>query len=193
MVADTHFGKSSVFGRAGIAVPAGSDDADRARLTQLVAAYDLHRVIVLGDFLHAPIATDSAEAAALQAWSTSFRDVQIQVVAGNHDRGISDGWRGPIEWIAREAVEPPFRFIHDVSRLRSPTDEVFSLSGHIHPVIALRGLRKRSTRVPVFWSRRNDLVLPSFGSFTGGYLIRPASGEQVFAVGPDHVTAFPIR
>ena len=67
VVADTHFGKSSVFGRAGIAVPAGSDEADRARLTQLIATHGIRRLVVLGDFLHAPLESDSAEAAALQA------------------------------------------------------------------------------------------------------------------------------
>lgn len=192
IVADTHFGKSSVFGRHGIAVPAGSDEQDQARLSRLVATHGIGRLIVLGDFLHAPLDTDSPEAAALERWSTSLEAVKIQVIAGNHDRGVTRGWRGPIDWIAGEVVEPPFRFIHDVSQQRS-TDDAFALSGHIHPVIALRGLRKRAHRVPVFWARAHDMILPSFGSFTGGFLIRPASGEQVFAVGPDHVTPFPRR
>jgi uncharacterized protein len=192
IVADTHFGKSSVFGRHGIAVPGGSDAQDQARLSRLIAAHGIGRLIVLGDFLHAPLDPGSAEADALQRWSTSFAAVRIQVIAGNHDRGVSHGWRGPLDWIAGEYVESPFRFVHDVARQAAEAG-LFSLSGHIHPVIALRGLRKRGQRVPVFWHRPDDMVLPSFGSFTGGCLIKPARGEQVFAVGPDHVIAFPRR
>jgi uncharacterized protein len=193
IVADTHFGKSSVFGRNGVAVPAGTDDVDRARLTRLIADFDIRRLIVLGDFLHAPLQADSQEARDMEMWKASLAGVEITVIAGNHDRGISSGWRGSIDWIAGEHVEPPFRFVHDASQTPSAGGACFSLSGHVHPVVALKGLRKRAARVPVFWLRAQGLVLPSFGSFTGGYLIVPTQGEQVFAVSPERVIAFPAR
>jgi DNA ligase-associated metallophosphoesterase len=193
IVADTHFGKSSVFGRHGIAVPAGTDDEDRDRLTRLVTEHAIRRIIVLGDFLHAPLASSSPEAADLERWISTLSGVRIVVVAGNHDRGISGGWRGPLEWIATAYGEPPFRFVHDETSNPGAAGELFTLSGHIHPVIALRGLRKRISRVPAFWLRSNGMVLPSFGLFTGGCLISAAAGEQIFAVGPEQVTAFPPR
>ena len=194
IVADTHFGKSSVFGRHGVAVPSGTDDADRMRLTRLVRDFDLRRLIVLGDFLHAPLATESREALDMESWCRSLDGVQIQVIAGNHDRGTSGGWRGCIEWIAGEHREPPFRFLHDdTEELCGAEAAAFSLSGHVHPVVSLKGLRKRSARVPVFWLRKRGLVLPSFGLFTGGYSIVPAPGEQVFAVSPEKVVAFPAQ
>jgi uncharacterized protein len=193
IVADTHFGKSGVFGRNGVAVPAGADDFDRARLTRLIAELDIRRLIVLGDFLHAPLQADSQEARDMETWNASLAGVKIQVIAGNHDRGIASGWRGTIDWIAGEHVEMPFRFVHDASKTTCTGSADFSLSGHVHPVVALKGLRKRASRVPVFWLRAQGLVLPSFGSFTGGYLIAPAQGEQVFAVSPERVIAFPAR
>ena len=168
IVADTHFGKSSALGRRGLAIPAGSDESDRARLTQLVTQYSASRLIILGDFLHEPLALWSREAGEMQNWCASLRATKIQVVAGNHDRGVSTGWRGPIEWIAGEYCEPPFRFVHEDS-IESTGQPAFSLSGHVHPVAALRGLRKRASRVPAFWLRKQGLVLPSFGLFTGGY------------------------
>ena len=193
IVADTHFGKSSVFGRHGLAVPAGSDDKDRERLTRLVCDSEAQRLIILGDFVHEPLRIGSREAADLERWSASLRSIRIQVIAGNHDRGISHGWRGSLEWIAGELIEPPFRFIHDLTKARAQVQDLFSLSGHIHPVIALKGMRKSISRIPVFWQREESLVLPSFGLFTGGYLIKPESGERVFAVGPEQVVPFPPR
>ncbi len=194
IVADTHFGKSSVFGRNGVAVPAGTDDIDRARLTRLLAEFDVRRLIVLGDFLHAPLDLGSQDARDMDMWKASLGGIEIRVIAGNHDRGISSGWRGSIDWIAGEHTEPPFRFVHDASGPPSAgSGAFFSLSGHVHPVVALKGLRKRAARVPVFWLRTNGMVLPSFGSFTGGYLISPAHGEQVFAVSSEQVVSFPAR
>lgn len=192
IVADTHFAKSSALARHGMAIPAGTDEGDRSRLTQLISEVSAQRLIVLGDFLHQPIAPDSPEAIQMQCWCDSLRNTRIQVIAGNHDRGVSTGWRGSIEWIAGEHEEWPLRFIHDDSSI-SAGKSIFSLSGHVHPVVALRGLRKRSSRVPAFWLREHGLVLPSFGLFTGGHLIEPAIGEQLFAVSPEQVVAFPVK
>ena len=193
VVADTHFGKSSVFNRNGLAVPAGTDVLDQQRLTRLLTTTDSRRLIVLGDFLHAPIDAASEDAQNLERWSRSLPGVHIQVIAGNHDRGISRGWRGSIDWIASTLTELPFCFVHDCNKAAGVGSETFLMSGHIHPVIRLRSLRKRAARAAAFWLRHEGLVLPSFGMFTGGQLIRPSPGEQVFAVTPDSVVPFPAR
>lgn len=193
IVADTHFGKSSVFNQHGVAVPAGTDELDRARLTRLLDRFEGRRLIILGDFVHGPLALDSPEARDLERWTRSLAGIKIQVIAGNHDRGVSRGWRGSIEWIAGDHFEAPFRFVHDCTSKLSADRGAFSLSGHLHPVIALKSLRKRSARVPAFWLRKSGLILPSFGSFTGGFLIAPKEGERVFAVSPEKVVPFPIR
>jgi DNA ligase-associated metallophosphoesterase len=195
IVADIHFGKSSTFGRHGLAVPAGSDREDCARLSRLVESSGSRRLIILGDFLHEPLRAESTEANELETWSSSLLDsgVTIQVIAGNHDRGVNTGWRGSLEWIEGERWEPPFRFLHDSSRSEASADGAFSLSGHVHPVMALRGLRKRIARVPAFWQHAHGLVLPSFGSFTGGCLVSPAPGDRIFAVSREGVVPFPAN
>ncbi len=187
VVADSHFGKSSFFGRHGIAVPAGTDDEDRDRLTRLVKESSAERLIILGDFLHAPIAADSREARDLDAWAQALAPVHILVVAGNHDQGACRHFSSSIAWCESEWLEPPFRFIHEASSLE--TDErTFTVSGHVHPVMKLQAIRKQSLRIPVFWQRKAGLVLPSFGAFTGGYVVSPSAGDRLFAVGPTAVT-----
>lgn len=191
IVADTHFGKSSVFNRNGLAVPGGTDADDRARLTRLLSSCGGRRLIVLGDFLHAPLAHGSQESHDMQQWTRSLAGIHIQVIAGNHDRGVLTGWRGSIDWIVGDHLEPPFRFVHDAGAGHEHAD-IFSLSGHVHPVITLKGLRKRAARVAVFLLRKNGMILPSFGSFTGGHVVRAAPGERIFAVSPDRVVPFPV-
>lgn len=189
IVADTHFGKSALFGHHGLAVPAGADQRDRERLNELVRSSGAERLVILGDFLHAPLRADSRDAQDLTEWVRGLQATEIRVIAGNHDRGPAQGWRMPLEWQEPDLLEPPFRFTHDAGRA-PPGDALYTLSGHIHPVVRLLGMRKQAPRVPIFWQRRSGLVLPSFGLFTGGYVVRPDPEDRVFAVGPQRVVRF---
>ena len=188
IVADTHFGKSSIFRRHGIPVPDGSDEHDRQRLGALLQRVDAARLIVLGDFLHGPL-IGAPEAAALEAWCAALHPVQIHVVAGNHDRGAAMRWETVLHWREAAWQEGPFTFTHEAGPVTCD-DGQWMMSGHIHPVVRLGGLRKQGARVPVFWQRAGGLVLPAFGIFTGGFVINPKPGERVFAVGPDRVVPF---
>lgn len=190
IVADTHFGKSAVFRRHGVAVPSGSDEHDRQRLTRLIHAAGARRLMILGDFLHAPMDAASGDARDWDVWNAGLHDTEIVVIAGNHDRGGAGDWRPAVQWHHDELVEPPFRFTHDADRSSGRSSGLFTLSGHIHPTARIRGLRKRSMRVPIFWRRDAGLVLPAFGVFTGGYVVTPAAGDSVFAAGPEGVVRF---
>ena len=55
IIADTHFGKSAVFRREGIALPEGSDAADLAIMGDLVSDYAAKSLYILGDFVHGPL------------------------------------------------------------------------------------------------------------------------------------------
>lgn len=190
IIADTHFGKSSIFGMYGVPVPAGTDEADRRRIGRMMQQWGADRLLILGDFLHAPLPLESPDAQALIDWSIAFRPARLHVVAGNHDRGSTPRWRAVFDWNERDLIEPPFRFTHDADAARPGASDEFTFSGHIHPVTRLRGLRKSGPRVPVFWLRPQGLVLPSFGMFTGGYAVRPADEDRLFAVTPERVVAF---
>jgi DNA ligase-associated metallophosphoesterase len=193
IVADTHFGKSSFFSRNGIAVPVGTDEADRDRLTRLVRETSAERLIILGDFLHAPIDADSQEALELAAWANALAPAQIEVVAGNHDRDAPERWASCISWRAGLWPERPFLFVHDAADVDEAGLDLFTLSGHIHPVLRLPGARNGRMRVPAFWHRATGLVLPAFGQFTGGFPVRIATTDQVFAVGPSAVVRMHVR
>jgi len=186
VVADTHFGKSSYFGRHGIPVPAGTEEHDRDRIERLLVSHNARRLVILGDFLHSATIEGSTESDRLKAWvETVGKIVEIHVVAGNHDRG--DAWIRPraLRWWNSHWTEAPFRFVHDVERDRcADAESIFTLSGHVHPVFCLRQGRKVVVRVPAFWQHASGLVLPSFGSFTGGFAVRPTAGHRLFAVGP---------
>jgi len=186
IVADTHFGKSGYFGRHGIAIPAGTDEADRARLQRLLSDSRASRLVILGDFLHSPSIEGSEDSERLKAWVAAVGSrVEMHVVAGNHDRGGI--WTPPeaLHWWSESWRDPPFRFVHEAPTPPSgDPDAPFTLSGHLHPVVRLRNGPKSTMRVPILWQRPAGLVLPSFGSFTGGFAVRAVAGDRLFAVAP---------
>ena len=183
ILADAHFGKTAAFRRGGVPVPEGSVAADLRRLDRALRETSAKRLIILGDLFHAKRGRSTETLGPLTAWRESNLNLQIMLVRGNHDRGAGDP---PPEWSIRCVDEPhsdgPFTFAH------YPTSDCAStLAGHLHPSIVLHGPAGQRMRTPAFWFGKNCAILPAFGSFTGTHSIRPASGDRVFAVGPEEV------
>jgi len=188
LIADPHFGKDDVFRRAGIALPDGTAQADLARLTALIDAHACERLVVLGDFVHAATRAGDSFLAAFADWRRSHAQLTVEVIAGNHDRHeAATKWKGLIEWRLTAVVHAPFVFSHEPVADRRG----YVIAGHIHPVFNMARVRRR-LRVPVFWQRPDVLVMPSFGTFTGGATIRPAPTDALFVAGPERVIALGV-
>jgi DNA ligase-associated metallophosphoesterase len=181
LVADTHFGKSAVFRREGLAVPEGSDEHDLATLVALVRDHRASTLYILGDFVHGALPGIHGLYPRFNAWRRDL-GCELHVVLGNHDAHLERDLLRDVHWHRRLELAP-FELIHD------PDDAGvgYFLCGHIHPVLTLAS-RADALRMPVFWQRADGLVLPSFGSMTGGHAISPQRGECVYAVGPERVT-----
>lgn len=186
VIADAHFGKDDVFRRAGIALPRGPAIADLQRLSQLLAATGAERLVVLGDFLHGATQAGDAFLHAFALWRRGHRELAVQVVTGNHDRReAAERWRGLVDWLDAPVVEPPFVLAHEPAASESG----YVLAGHLHPVAVVGRGGRFATRVPVYWVRPSGMVLPSYGSLTGGMRIEPEPGDRLFAAAPESVIA----
>lgn len=186
IVADVHLGKEGVFADHGVAVPRGPSEHDLARLGELVAAYGCTRVLVLGDLFHGPAGLDDGLLGSLASWRASRADVRLLAIAGNHDRpSLRTRSAALVEWCDEGLREGGLEFRHEPVT----GSERFVLAGHVHPARRLAGRRGDRLRMPVFWQREGCLVLPAFGSLTGGYNVRAAAGERLWAVGADAVVA----
>lgn len=186
VVADVHLGKDQVFRRSGIAIPAGVLDDDLAALGESIEATAAEKLIVLGDWVHAPPTAGDRWADRITEWRAAYGHVKMDLVLGNHDRGL-DPWLS--EWHIEGHVEP--LGINGLALFHYAGHEVRSaaLSGHVHPVARLRSGRER-LRLPAFARRDDHLVLPAFGRFTGGsetlgdgrWRYYAIAGERVFAI-----------
>lgn len=181
-VADTHFGKSSVFRRQGLNVPTGTTQGDLARLQAALADTGATRLVVLGDFVHAPPKADEPWLARFADWRARHSDIEIIVTRGNHDRVKRLPVDIAIDWQPGARLMGPFVCQHEPGAdARGPV-----LAGHVHPVVRL-GSGADTLRLPVFWRHGHGLMLPAFCSFAGGGRVSPAPGDRVFVAADGEV------
>lgn len=189
LLSDLHLGKGEAFRRAGIAVPGGGTAHDLQRLDALLAARPVQVLWILGDLLHGPAAR-AHWLAQWQAWRARHPALSIRVLRGNHDRALDARLLGAED--AGDGVrDGPFLLRHDPPRAsRTPGDDAHVLCGHLHPLAALPGLRRRW---PAFWLRPGLTVLPAFSAFTAGVVPAQATGERLVACVEGAAIALPVH
>ncbi len=163
LLADVHLGKDQVFRRQGLAVPAGVLGQDLARIDALIQRLNARRLLILGDWVHAPPMPGDDWPEQIAAWRQTHPDLSIDLVLGNHDRNLS-AWLPDWGIGARQApwLLDGLNLVHAWQlNLNGP-----SVSGHLHPGIVLKNGRDR-LRLPAFLEHAGHLVLPAFGRFTG--------------------------
>lgn len=176
VIADIHFGKAAAFRAQGVPVPRGTTSQNLAALDELMAIYPTNEIVFLGDFLHARASHASATVAAMQAWRARHPALRLTLVRGNHDVRAGDPSAAlGIKMVDEPHNVGPFSFCHhpDIA------GDGYVLAGHVHPVYILAS-RLDSLRLPCFLVGPTRMVLPSFGAFTGGYVITPEANEHVY-------------
>ncbi len=159
---------------------------DFARLLTLVVKYKARRLVIAGDFFHAPAGITSELEDALGKFILDLA-VPLVLVAGNHDRKLKCL---PLEMRAAPSMmlAGGVRVIHDPAEAIA---DQLHLAGHWHPVVRICDGIQRPMRMPSFVFRSQTLVLPAFGSFTGGTIIAGERGDRVFVALRDSIIELP--
>ena len=188
-VADLHLGKAATYRALGQPVPAGTTRENLDRLSALLRQYAPAELVFLGDFLHAAEARTASVLGALAQWREEFADLRCTLVRGNHDHRAGDP---PASLGIAVVSEPwligPFAACHHPQA--HATHHV--IAGHVHPVVKLHGRGREHLRLTCFVLDAQKLVLPAFGEFTGGWIVRPEPGLQIFPAGGDAVWRLPV-
>ncbi|MBL9183901.1 MAG: ligase-associated DNA damage response endonuclease PdeM [Verrucomicrobiaceae bacterium] len=186
-VSDLHLGKTAVFRDAGLALPEGPDDRILTRLTELTAKTSAKSLVVLGDVFHAK---SPGTQQVVEKLAQHRGDVKWLIVPGNHDKRVPwADWLPDAEILDEGDLVGPWRVRHF-----PPEDTVEpTLCGHLHPGIALGAARVRKTKLPCFWQRREALVLPAFGDFTGLKMIQREPDDRVWVTINDQIAEVPRR
>jgi len=159
IVSDLHLEKATYLTQFGSPL-APYDTLDTLnRLEALVAKYEPKALILLGDSFHDRQALQRLEDAArhqLQAICTSVETCHM--VEGNHDLGLSDSTLSFTDTVERAGII----FRHEPQASLIP-----QVIGHFHPKLrtSLHGHRLTGK---VFAVNQSLLIMPAFGTFTGG-------------------------
>lgn len=186
VVADVHLGKSAAFRAQGLPVPEGDTVRDLQRLLELARKSHAAHLVVAGDLFHAPSGITPLLESAVAEFIAEL-GLPITLVVGNHDTKLKQ-IPSQIHAVASLNVGESIRVIHDPAHA---SGERLHLSGHWHPVVRIPDGRRTSLRLPCFLYRNSTLVLPAFGSFTGGAILSPAPDDRVFVALREQVVELP--
>lgn len=183
LVADAHFGKAAAYRALGQPVPRGTTAANLQKLDRLLAAHACSQIIFLGDFLHGP-GSAAATLKAIAAWRARHPALDCILIRGNHDARAGD----PAPELRMTIVDEPY-LLGPFALCHTPTQHPphHVIAGHVHPAFRLSGRAKQSMTLPCFSSSETITLLPSFGGFTGGFVIDYAEGDQVFVTNEEFV------
>ena len=183
-VADPHFGKAASFRKVGIPVSEHTTEDDCKRLLKMLRSTKAHKLVFLGDFLHARQGKTDPVRTLLFQWREMCADVEILLIRGNHDLKSGDPWTE----LSIKCVEEPFQINnwecrhHPVERPERPY-----LAGHIHPGYAIQGTGRTRIRGACFWIRKDSIILPAFGSFTGLKNVSPCSMDDIYLTNDEEI------
>jgi DNA ligase-associated metallophosphoesterase len=182
LLADIHLGKASHFRKSGIPIPEQVHDLDFQRLGKLIHDYSPKDVYFLGDLFHSSWNEQWED---LGAFLPQFSGSTFHLVLGNHDILPAEKYQDTNLQVYRNAVVlESFLLSHEPT---TPPPGLLNICGHIHPGILLKGKAKQSVRIPCFHYSEDILVLPSFGNFTGLFLINGKKTDYVWGVAEERV------
>ncbi|RZK42136.1 MAG: ligase-associated DNA damage response endonuclease PdeM [Pedobacter sp.] len=182
-ISDLHLGKSAYFRKAGVQVPSTIAQTDLRRLSLVLDEHKPSTLLINGDMFHHELNSDVDE---FEKWKQNYNDVNFVLVKGNHDR-LQNRHYQDLKIDVRELTfcTDEFCFIHDSTHCRS--NELYPMSGHIHPGVSLIGPGKQRLKFPCFYFGVEYAVLPAFSTFTGLYTLKPKLGDQIYAITPSKV------
>lgn len=187
LVSDVHLGKSETFQALGVPISNQVNQGTLDRLQQLCAKFAPDRLIILGDLFHSRQALVDE---VLLVWREFLQttSAQVQLIVGNHDRAL-------VPTLKRLAIDYSTTAIHleqlVLSHEPCPQPGYLNICGHIHPCVRIK-TRLDHLRLPCFYlnTAHNQLILPSFGEFTGGYDMALKRNAIAYVIVDDRVVPF---
>ena len=179
IVSDLHFGKTGHFRKSGIPVPANIYKEDLQRLWQQVQYFQPREIIFVGDLFHS---YSNQEHDWFMKWRNDFPNLTMHLVMGNHDTRAKEQFDAMNLVVHTESLFiDGFCFIHEMEQA-SADENIYQISGHIHPGIRISGNGKQSLCFPCFYFTPHYAILPAFSRFTGLAMIEPKRDENVYAI-----------
>ncbi len=179
LISDVHLGKVMHFRKHGMALPGNSISKNFEQLDLAVAYFNPKGVIFLGDLFHSE---RNIEWDLFENWVLD-KPFKIILVAGNHDIINPIHYQKLAIAVCSELIIENFLLTHH------PEERIgfYNFSGHIHPGIKLHGVGRQTLKLPCFFKKEHQMILPAFGEFTGQYFLVPTATDCVYAITKEEV------
>jgi len=189
IISDLHAGKTQHFRKHGIPLPTGSLNQDLKKIDELISYYKAKNLYVTGDFFHSDYNSEFEE---IKQWRASRGHVNMELIKGNHDIISNHNYKKiDIKVTDRRQDVGDLVLIHEHKDYDNMGDNKLVVSGHLHPRIILYTKSRQYIKMSCFLLRGNNMLMPAFGSFTGGYNIKPIKGDRIFGIGDGVI--FPLN
>ena len=162
IVSDLHLEKGSSYASNGQYLPPYDSEETLKKLLNILDNYKVKKVILLGDTFHDKDSFNRMASKARSLFEELIKYYTVIFILGNHENKMK------IDTIQfyREYVIDDLYFLHEASKRNIP-----QISGHFHPVASINAGSKKITAKCIIHTDLN-LILPSFGEFTGGLNIK---------------------
>jgi hypothetical protein len=174
IVADLHLEKGAALARRGALLPPYDTHATLERLEALVGRWRPATVVSLGDGFHDRRGPGELSGELFDRIAALTRAVRWVWITGNHDPSVA---------LALGGAVLPELLLDGLALRHAPTaGEVGEVTGHLHPKARVRTRRLHLHR-PCFAGDADRIVMPAFGSFTGGLNVLDDAISSLFPVG----------
>jgi DNA ligase-associated metallophosphoesterase len=183
LLADLHLEKASWFASGGQMLPPYDTLATLSDVATLAATYAAEEIWCLGDSFHDRHGCDRLPEKARAMLLALTATTRWTWIVGNHDPDFADQCGGAL---VEEAIVDGLVLRHEAE----PGETRPELSGHFHPKLRIHH-RGRLVSRRCFVATANKLILPAFGSLTGGLDARHP--EIVRALGAPAEALVPVQ
>lgn len=174
LLADIHLGKVGHFRKSGIPVPRKVEGVFYDKISKLKNSLNFSQIIFLGDLFHSSL---NNEWFLFENW-VKKSVLKIILIKGNHDIIPKLKFQQVGIKTYNDLKIEKFLFTHHPKKI----NDHFVFSGHIHPGVRLAGKGKQIMKFPCFIYNKDQIILPSFGGFTGMHLPKIKNDDQVFVI-----------
>jgi len=180
-ISDVHLGKIGHFRKFGAAVPRKAVHKNFMLLDEIVKHFQPFQICFLGDLFHSSL---NKEWQLFENWVAKTPAEPI-LVSGNHDIIAPEKFESLNIEIFQELEIDGFLLTHHPKE----QDKYFNFCGHIHPALRLHGFGRQRLKLPCFFKKKNQLILPAFGQFTGTHVVDPRQEDEFFVIVEGEVIA----
>jgi DNA ligase-associated metallophosphoesterase len=174
LISDVHLGKVAHFRKFGAAVPQKAIHKNFILLNEIVEYFQPFQICFLGDLFHSSL---NKEWQLFENW-VKRTPSEIILVAGNHDIIAPEKFEALEIKIFQELEIDDFLLTHHPQE----QEAYFNFCGHIHPAVRLQGLGRQRLKLPCFFKKQHQLILPAFGEFTGTFVLEPNKQDEIYAI-----------